>query len=130
MHSLYKIHPQIILQPIISNALFKITNENLWYNVLSFYRSKIILNHPNCFGRVQIVLDRYKLSWLCPNCFCWVQIILIRLIIDVFPNKIHVYRYSSKLSVWKISRPYLFFVLHAIVFPVKIKFFFYIRSVS
>ena len=28
---------------------------------LSFYRSKIILDGPNCFGRVQIILDRSKL---------------------------------------------------------------------
>jgi hypothetical protein len=41
------------------------------------YRSKIILDRPNCFGRVQIILVRFKLDfsriffiiWTLPKCF-------------------------------------------------------------
>ena len=46
-------------------------------NVLSFYRSKIILDHPNCFGRLQIVLVGSKRFWLSPNHFGQVQIRLL-----------------------------------------------------
>ena len=41
----------------------------LFTNALSFYRSKMILSCPNCFGQVQIVLVRSKLFWLGPNHF-------------------------------------------------------------
>ena len=41
---------------------------------LSFYRSKIILDRPNCFGWVKIVLVRSKLFWLGPHHFGQVQI--------------------------------------------------------
>ena len=41
---------------------------------LSSYMSKIILDCPNCFGRVQIVLVRSKLFWSGPNHFGEVQI--------------------------------------------------------
>jgi hypothetical protein len=44
---------------------------------LSFYRSKMILDHPNCFGRLQIVLVRSKLFWSGPNHFGQVQIRLL-----------------------------------------------------
>ena len=43
---------------------------------LSFYRSKMILDHPNCFGRVQIVLVESELFWLDLNHFGQVPIIL------------------------------------------------------
>ena len=33
-------------------------------NALSFYRSKMILDRPNCFGMVQIVLVESKSFWL------------------------------------------------------------------
>ena len=58
------------------------------------------------------------------NCESWQIFALISLLDGFFSNKIHAYRYSSKLSVWKISRPYLFFVLGAIKSPVKIKIIF------
>ena len=35
----------------------------LYLYALSFYRSKMILDHPNCFGRVQIILVRFKLDF-------------------------------------------------------------------
>ena len=38
-------------------------------SALSFYRSKIILDHSNCLGRVQVVLVGSKLFWSGPNCF-------------------------------------------------------------
>jgi hypothetical protein len=37
----------------------------------------MILDRPNCFGRVQIVLVVSKSFWLGPNHFGWVQIILV-----------------------------------------------------
>ena len=41
---------------------------------MSFSRSKMILDFPNCFGRVQIVLVGSKSFWLGPNHFGQVQI--------------------------------------------------------
>ena len=41
---------------------------------MSFYRSKMILDCPNCFGKVQIVLVRSKLFWSGPNHFGQFQI--------------------------------------------------------
>ena len=41
---------------------------------LSFYRSKMILDHPNCFVRIQIVLVGSKSFWSGPNHFGQVQI--------------------------------------------------------
>ena len=46
-------------------------------NALSFYESKMILSHPNPFGRVPIVLDGSNLFWWRPNHFGKVQIIKI-----------------------------------------------------
>ena len=46
----------------------------LFIYALSFYRSKMILDRPNCFGRVQIVLVGSKSFWLGPNHFGQVQI--------------------------------------------------------
>ena len=43
-------------------------------NVLSFYGSKIILEHPNCFGQLQIILVPSKSFWLGPNHFGQLQI--------------------------------------------------------
>ena len=45
------------------------SHSTLYYNIhnsfkaLSFYRSKMILDHPNCFGRVRIVLVGSKSFW-------------------------------------------------------------------
>ena len=36
---------------------------------LSFYGSKMILDHPNHFGRAPIILDRSNLFWSGPNNF-------------------------------------------------------------
>ena len=44
---------------------------------MSFYGSKIILDHPNDFGQVPNVLDRSDSFWLVPNHFGQVQIIKI-----------------------------------------------------
>ena len=41
---------------------------------LSSYRSKMILERPNCFGRIQIILVGSKSFWLGPNHFGQVQI--------------------------------------------------------
>ena len=46
-------------------------------NALSFYGSKIILDCPNHFGRVSIVLDGSNSFWSCPNHFGNFQIIKI-----------------------------------------------------
>ena len=56
-----------------------VTGENkyLAYNVLSFYRSKMILDRPNNFGQVPIILDRFNLFWSGPNHFGQVRIIKI-----------------------------------------------------
>ena len=43
-------------------------------NTLSFYRSKMILDHPNCFGWLQIVLVGSNPFWSGPNHFGQVQI--------------------------------------------------------
>ena len=43
------------------------SHSTLYYNIhnsfkaLSFYRSKMILDHPNCFGLVQIVFGRVRI---------------------------------------------------------------------
>ena len=37
----------------------------------------MILDRPNCFGQIQIVLVRSKLFWSDPNCFGQIQIILV-----------------------------------------------------
>ena len=47
------------------------------FNVLSFYRSKMISDHPNWFGRLQIILVGSKLFWSGPNHFDQVQIRLL-----------------------------------------------------
>ena len=60
-------------------ALLILKQLQLAIYAMSFYISKIILERPNCFGQVQIVLDRYKLFW---SCFCWVQIFLVRFILE------------------------------------------------
>ena len=39
------------------------------YNALSIYKFKMILDHPNCFWRVQIVLVWSNSFWLGPNDF-------------------------------------------------------------
>ena len=41
---------------------------------LPSYGSKMILDFPNHFGRVPIVLDRFNLFWLGPTQFGQVQI--------------------------------------------------------
>ena len=46
-------------------------------NALSFYWSKIILDHPNDFGKVPIVMDGSNLFWSGPNHFGLVEIIKI-----------------------------------------------------
>ena len=56
------------------------SGQNLLYqnydiDALSFYGSKMILDQPNHFGRVPIVLDRSKLFWSDSNHFGPVQII-------------------------------------------------------
>ena len=51
---------------------FNLERKILKTYALSFYRSKMIFDRPNCFGRVQVVLIRSKLFWLDHN-----QIILV-----------------------------------------------------
>ena len=51
---------------------------------LSFYRSKMILDRPNCFGQIQIVLVGSKSFWSGPNHFGWVQIILVTFKLDFY----------------------------------------------
>ena len=46
-------------------------------NALSFYGSKMILDRPNNFGRVPIVLHKSNSFWSGPNHFGQVQIIKI-----------------------------------------------------
>ena len=41
---------------------------------LFFYRSKVILDRPNCFGRIQIILVGSESFWLGSNNFGQVQI--------------------------------------------------------
>jgi hypothetical protein len=43
----------------------------------STYRSKMILDRPNHFGRVPIVLGKFNLFWSDPNHFGQVQILKI-----------------------------------------------------
>ena len=43
-------------------------------NASSFYRSKMILDIPNCFGWAQVVLVVSKLFWMGPNHFGQFQI--------------------------------------------------------
>ena len=47
------------------------------FYVLSFYGSKMILDRPNDFGQVPIVMDMSNLFWSGPNHFGQVQIIKI-----------------------------------------------------
>ena len=47
------------------------------FYVLSFYGSKMILDRPNDFGQVPIVMDMSNLFWSAPNHFGQVQIIKI-----------------------------------------------------
>ena len=42
----------------------------------------MILDHPNCFGRVQIVFIGSKSFWLGPNRFGWVQITFGQVFLD------------------------------------------------
>jgi hypothetical protein len=49
----------------------------MFSNVLSFYGSKMILDCPNDFGRVPIILDRFNSFWSGPNDFGQIQIIII-----------------------------------------------------
>ena len=51
---------------------------NFTCGVLSIYMSKMTLDRPNCFGRIQIVLVGSKSFCSGPNHFVWVQIILVR----------------------------------------------------
>ena len=53
---------------------FNLERKILKTYALSFYRSKMIFDRPNCFGRVQVVLIRSKLFWLDHNHFGHVQI--------------------------------------------------------
>ena len=46
-------------------------------NALSFYGSKMILDRPNHFGRVPIILEGFNSFWLGSNHFGQVQIIKI-----------------------------------------------------
>ena len=48
-----------------------------YFYALSFYGSKIILDCPNHFGRVPIVLDESNSFWSGPSHFGQVQIIKI-----------------------------------------------------
>ena len=69
------------------NSIFyhKITQEQIYLrnkkhendNALSFYGSKMILDFPNNFDWVSIVLDGSNLFWSGPNHFWQVQIIKI-----------------------------------------------------
>ena len=61
---------QITVKNFIQNELLFC----LFTFALSFYRSKIILDRPNCFGHLQIILVRSKLFSLGPNHFGQVQI--------------------------------------------------------
>ena len=60
-----------------SSLLYVGTVYRLDSNTLSLYGSKIILDRPNNFGRVPIVLDGSNLFWFGPNHFGQVQIIKI-----------------------------------------------------
>ena len=60
-----------------SNAIDLLYNFKLETNALSFYGSKMILDRPNHFGRVPIVLDWSNLFWSGRNHFRQFQIITI-----------------------------------------------------
>jgi hypothetical protein len=49
------------------------------YENLSFYWTKMILDRPNNFGRVPIVLQKSNSFWSGPNNFGQVQIIQLQL---------------------------------------------------
>ena len=55
---------QLVHQPSQTNANSANDTGKIAISALSFYRSKIILDHPKCFGRVQIVLVGCKSFWL------------------------------------------------------------------
>jgi hypothetical protein len=61
-----------VFQPILK--FWFCAKNYLRINALSFYRSKIILDHPNFFRRVQFVLVRSIMFWLGPKHFGQVQI--------------------------------------------------------
>ena len=61
-----KFAPKYKLQSLIAQLL-KLHNLGHHTNALSFYRSKIILDPPNCFGLVQIILVGCKSFRSCPN---------------------------------------------------------------
>ena len=46
----------------------------IWIYALSLYRFKMVLDRPNCFGWIQIVLVGSKSFWSGPNHFGQVQI--------------------------------------------------------
>ena len=50
-------------------TLYQIEQKRTQFNALSFYSSKMILDRPNHFGRVPIVLVRSKSFWLGPKHF-------------------------------------------------------------
>ena len=58
----------------LCNGIRAFMKSHLNFHALSLYRSKIILDQPNCFGQVQIVLVGSKLFWLGPNHFGQIQI--------------------------------------------------------
>ena len=62
---------------ISKSDVVKLCHHKVIPNALSFYWSKMILDHPNNFGRVPIVLERSHLFWWGPNHFGQVQIIKI-----------------------------------------------------
>ena len=67
----------------VTNYVWHYKNESeeletlIWIYALSFYRSKMILDRPNCFGWIQIVLVGSKSFWSGLNHFGQVQIIKI-----------------------------------------------------
>ena len=58
---------QLVHQPTQTNANSANDTGKIAISALSFYRSKIILDHSNCLGRVQVVLVGSKLFWSDPN---------------------------------------------------------------
>ena len=54
--------------------LYESISKNEGSYALSFYRSKMILDRPNCFGQVQIDLVMSKSFWSGPNHFGQVQL--------------------------------------------------------
>ena len=63
-------------------------------NALSFYGSKMILDRPNNFGRVPIVLHKSNSFWSGPNHFGQVQIIKIS------PEK---YNLDPTKTIWTVQ---------------------------